>query len=500
MKNALASILLQVATALSGIIVPRFFTAFYGSAVNGLVSSIGQFITYMGLVEAGISAAGVVALYKPLAEEDHEAISGIVSAARKFYYNSGLIFIILDVLLIIAYPFIVQNEITDIGFIRMMIVILSVNGIVDYFFLGKYRVLLTADQRNYIISLVQIAGIVVITVVSIVMIKLEMSALLVKGVVAVVYVARSIVVIIYARRRYPYLDLKAKPKTEAIAQRWNALLHQIVGMICNNTDIILLTLCLTAGALSEVSVYSVYALVGYALINLFIMLSNGVTATFGQVMSVGDEEPLKRGFDSYEYFCFILVFTAYSCMAVLLMPFMQLYSADFSDAQIYTRWLLVGLFTAVGLLQSIRIPGLTLIMAAGHYKQTQSRAIAEAVINLGVSLALVFKFGIYGVLIGTCVSYLYRSTDVILYSAKRFIKGTLKKTILRLIRNAAVFAILVFLGIKFIPVHMDSWILWILWALLAGFVSLAVLMGVNLIFEPAVFKDMLGRIKGMLKR
>ena len=57
LKNMVASLMLQIVVALSGIIVPRFFTAFYGSTVNGFVSSVNQFITYMNLVEAGIGAA-----------------------------------------------------------------------------------------------------------------------------------------------------------------------------------------------------------------------------------------------------------------------------------------------------------------------------------------------------------------------------------------------------------------------------------------------------------
>ena len=63
MKNVATSFLLQIVLALSGIIVPKFFIEVFGSSVNGLVSSINQFITYMSLVEAGIGAAGTVALY-----------------------------------------------------------------------------------------------------------------------------------------------------------------------------------------------------------------------------------------------------------------------------------------------------------------------------------------------------------------------------------------------------------------------------------------------------
>ena len=498
LKNSVTAIILQLVTAISGIIVPRFFTAAYGSAVNGLASSIGQFITYMGLVEAGVSAASIVALYKPLAEGDRDGVNGIVAAAKKFYLRSGMIFVILDALLIIFYPFIVKNEITDVTFIRMMILILSLSGIVDYFILGKYRVLLTADQKNYIISLIQIGGIVILTAVSVVMIEAGMSALAVKAAAAAVYILRCLVIIWYVKRNYPDLDLRVKPDMTAISQKGPALLHQIVGMICNNTDIILLTLFLAKDGLAEVSVYSVYALVGYAIINLFISLSNGICASFGQVMSVGDTKTLAAGFEVFEYFCFILVFAAYTCMAGLLHPFITLYSADFPDAAIYTRWALVWLFTACGLLQSIRIPGLTMIIAAGHFRQTQGRAIAEAAINLIVSLALIFKFGIYGVVFGTCMSYLYRSTDTILYNAKYFLKGTLKRTFLRLGRNLAASAVLVFLGIRFIPQTMSGWFGWILAAVIYAVVCLAAITALNVLFEPAACKEMFVRIKGML--
>ena len=108
-KNALMSLLLQITLALSGIIIPRFFISLYGSPVNGLVSSIKQFITYMGLVEAGIGAAGTVALYRPIADKNVNRINGIVSAARSFYMRSGVLFTILLIAFVIFYPYAVNN-------------------------------------------------------------------------------------------------------------------------------------------------------------------------------------------------------------------------------------------------------------------------------------------------------------------------------------------------------------------------------------------------------
>lgn len=499
-KNALMSLLLQVALALSGLIVPRFFIALYGSPVNGLVSSINQFISYMGLVEAGVSAAGTVALYRPIADQDTQKVNQILSAAREFYQRSGLIFAGLVAVLVLVYPFAVKNQIEDTSFIRVMILVLSVNGLVDYFYLGKYRVFLMANQRGYVISFVQIIGTIVMTAVSVGMMVLGCSALLVKLAAAVIYLLRSLAVGLYVRKCYPQINFHQTPDRAALGQRWAALLHQIVGMVVNNTDIILLTLMLSESGLSEVSVYSVYNLVGYSLSSMMTSISNGLNSGFGEVISRGENQVLRRSFSSYEYVFFLVIFVAYTCMGVLLYPFIQLYSESFSDGVVYLRWSLVALFTLAGLLQALRLPGLTVICAAGHYKQTEGRAIAEAVINLGVSLILVRPLGIVGVLLGTCASYLYRTADVMVYSAQQFTKGTLKGTFFRILRNAVLTGVLAAGGLKLMTAKAISWGGWLASAMVFGFVTLAAFVLWNLLWEPKEFRALLDRAKDILKR
>ena len=503
-KNASMSLVLQVVLAVSGVLIPRFFIELYGSPVNGLVQSITQFISYMSLVEAGIGAAGTVALYKPIADNNQPKINSIVSAAKSFYYRSGMIFFGLVAALVVFYPYAVKNEIGDVSFIRTMIVILSLNGIVDYFYLGKYRVLLNADQKGYIISLAQIIGTVIMTVVCILLMKSDFAAgrdfsLVIKGVNAAIYILRSLIVGLYVKKKYPNVKFNSKPDFKAYDQRWAALLHQIVGMIVNNTAVILMTLLLSENALAEISVFGVYNLVAYSLYGVMNSISSGLNSGFGEVISKGETDVLNRSYSNYEYVFFLIIFVAYTCMAVLLYPFIGLYSATFTDA-IYLRWSLVALFTLSGLLQCLRLPGLTLICAAGHYKQTKWRAITEASINLIVSLALVKPLGINGVLIGMCASYLYRTTDVIVYSAKHFVKGTLKLTAWRILRNLAVSAALIAGGIWLLPSTAGSWLGWILQAVVFGVAALVLIVGLNIVCEPKEFKNLLGRVKDIIGR
>ena len=77
LKNMVASLLLQVIVLLSGLILPRFILEAYGSSVNGMITSVNQFLTYLGLAEAGVGTATVVALYTPLALNQTEEVNSI---------------------------------------------------------------------------------------------------------------------------------------------------------------------------------------------------------------------------------------------------------------------------------------------------------------------------------------------------------------------------------------------------------------------------------------
>ena len=93
--NSFSSAVLQIVTMITGMITPRVMLTVYGSDINGLITSIGQFISYFSLVEAGLAAATIYALYAPLANDDHDKINSIVTASKQFYIQSVFIFVAL---------------------------------------------------------------------------------------------------------------------------------------------------------------------------------------------------------------------------------------------------------------------------------------------------------------------------------------------------------------------------------------------------------------------
>ena len=96
------------------------------------------------------------------------------------------------------------------------------------------------------------------------------------------------------------------------------------------------------------------------------------------------------------------------------------------------------------------------IDVAGHFRETAPRSAAEAAINLGVSLILVGKLGIYGVLLGTLAALLYRTNDIILYASRRLLKRSSWQFYRVYLVNAAVFGGVAAVG-SICPVTVVSW-------------------------------------------
>ena len=292
LKNILANLILQITVALSGLILPRFFIIAYGSAMNGMIVSVTQFISYLALVEAGVSAASIVGLYKPLADNNIDEINRILSATKRFYYRSGIAYVLLLVFLVVLYPMLVQNQIQP-GITRFMIIILATSNLVDYLFLGKYKVLLMANQKGYVMMLVQTLGTVLNTIITVWLIMEGCNVLLVKFVATVIYILRFILIWIYVRKHYRFLDFNAEPNYNAINQRWAALLHQITGVIVNNTSVVVMTVFMGAKALIEVSVYGVYNMIANAISLLVGSFNSGLQSGFGELAVQGGQESAR---------------------------------------------------------------------------------------------------------------------------------------------------------------------------------------------------------------
>ena len=205
--NTTASALQQIVMFVVGLIIPSICLQFYGSETNGLVSSITQFISYITLIEAGISASMVYYLYKPLSENDDAKVSSIVSAARITYRKLGCAVVGLSLLLALGYALLSQVKGLSHFDLFLLVLAMGVSGSLEFFTMARYRVLFTADQRMYVLSFATIVGSVLNALVTIVAAVLGLSIVWLKLLAIFTVFARSAVLSIYFKKRYQNINV-----------------------------------------------------------------------------------------------------------------------------------------------------------------------------------------------------------------------------------------------------------------------------------------------------
>ncbi len=490
-RNIYTNIILQITLAVSGLIIPKFILSVYGSTVNGAVSSITQFITYAALIEMGIGNASIVALYKPIAENDTESINAIVTSSKKMYNHSGVAYILVMLFLAGIYPLLVRGQLEYSFLFILVLCIGSVNAI-DYFVLSKYKVFLIADQKYYVLNIIRATATVVLTVGSLFLIYFNISVIGVKILAVFTHLGEAVFVYVYIKRKYGWLNYKSDAHFK-IRQRWNALIHQLCATIVYNTDLVVLTLCLKARSLVVVSVYTVYNLAASTITNITSTLTTGINASFGNMLAKRENSLVSDTFRIYEFVYFIILFILYTSFAVLILPFVVCYTNGISDGN-YIRWEYGILFALAGLTAQIKEVSGVIINAAGHYRQTQRYALEEAVINIVLSLILVWPYGISGVLLATVVSHVWMDIRYMNYVRKALLHGTGKRTLFRLGRNMALFLFMTVIGM--LKMSLDTnWLVWVGQAIVTTSITTVGFIIVNCCSEWETAKQIFGMIR-----
>lgn len=493
--NIIVSLLLQIVTLICGFIVPKLIITRFGSDINGLVSSITQFLAYITLLEAGFGPVVKAALYKPIANKDSKQINNILKATEKFFRVIALIFVIYLILLSVLYPVIANTKFAFV-YTMSLILIISISTFAEYFFGMTYKLYLQAEQKTYITSIIQIVGYILNTIAIVILIKANASIHIVKLVSGLIFVLRPIAQNIYVKKKYN-INLKDADFNYSLKQKWDGLAQHIASVVHNNTDIAILTIF---APISEVSVYSVYSLVVRGVKSMVQAFTGGVDASFGDMIAKGEKEQLNRSFKTYELFYHTITTIAYACTILLIVPFIKVYTLGITDAN-YIRPLFGYLIVLAEFMWSVRLPYSSITLAAGHFKETRKGAWVEAISNIVISLLLVWKFGIVGIAIGTLVAMIIRTIEFMYHTNKYILERT---QIASLKRMGVIIIQLVIICIlaKMLPtIEMVSYISWMLYALVIALITIIVVIPINLIIYKEDTKQLIKIIQNnFLKR
>lgn len=482
--NGVLSFAQQFVTIVCGLILPQLILKTFGSSINGTMSSITQFLSFITLLQGGVGTVARLAYYKPLAMNDQQGISVAYKTVSLFYQKFSVIFCIYLAVMSVSYPLIVDTG-YDFTYIASLVLILGLSSVFEYFFGQASQMLLYAAQRNYIYSTIQIFCTIVSTLVGIYLVNIGASVHVVKLVSALIYAIRPVALWVYVQRKYS-IDNKCKPNRDLLSQRNAALVRHIAFYIHTSTDTIVLSLF---SNVLWVSVYAVHNYVISSLTNLVTSILGNTEVVFGDMIAKNECEAMDKQIPVYDLCTKILSGSCFTTCVILISRFVTLYTKGVQDIDYYHP----AFATILILAEAIYCMGITyqnVYIAAGHLRKTEWIAVCEAAINVVLSCAMVSKLGIIGVAIGTAVAMAFKTVANIWYMRKNVYNMSLRFIVSSFAVNIGIGAVLIVLFWTVFYFEINNYLMFFITGGLVFIAVTLVYLAVNYIF----YKDMMSGV------
>ena len=393
----------------------KVFLQSLGSDYLGLNSLFTNIVGLLAVAELGFGSAIDYSLYKPLAEDDKEAIKSLMKLYKKIYCTIGCVILLGGLLLLPWIPSLGSGteEIENVRFIFMMFVF---NTAVSYFF-SYYTALITADQKKYIFNIVHYAFQFLMYGMQIVILLNSTNYYAYLACQMAATVVENLIMAVITKRKYPYLREKnvkaiSKENLFTINKNVKALILNKVGMsLVTSTDNILISKLTN---LTVVGIYGNYSTIVTAIRNAFWLGITSFTASVGNQLVKGTKEECIKIFYAVQLLGNWLYGWGTTCLFVLLTPFVRLWYGEYVLAPTIVFMICFNLY-----LSGQRTVLQSYVSAAGMYHSIRYRAITEGILNVILSIVLGKYFGLSGIFAGTLISGFFcgwvPETKVIIY-------------------------------------------------------------------------------------
>ncbi|MGI6665404.1 MAG: hypothetical protein ACOX3W_08390 [Christensenellaceae bacterium] len=493
--NAVAAMLFTLMNGLFSIIVTRLVIVTFGSDFNGLNSTASQLVNIILLIEGGFTIATNVAMFRPYHDKDYPAINGILSATYRKFKKIGVIFLGVGAFVATGYTFIVNSNLpSELIFTTMLMAI--VPAAFNLYYAMKYRILLQADQKEYVISFISLLTVSAGHIINIIAIQNGGQMWMIRASTMLMALINSLLIGFYVKRSYKYIDFKTEPNFDAIKGTNDVLIQKITGVIYDTAPIIFISISPDGGTMLA-SVYAVYNNVFTLLKGVMQGIIDAPRLGFGEMVASKEREEVWPTFKLYQFIVLIALFVVLVTAAVLIMPFVTVYSQGVSDAN-YQQPLIALLMVGIMLFQMIHIPSGHLINMSGKFKisrQIQTVATIFLLITMAIG---VFINGIYGILVSVLLTAILLAVFEIGYIHLQFFSKKLK-SFFRLFLPFVIAAIpLGILEYSLLP-EISGYLELIISAVILVCINGLIGMGVGMIFNKKSTSDVLNRVLNILR-
>lgn len=402
-QNTIYGVATQVLTVLISFITRTFFIKYLSVeylGVNGLFTNI---LTVLSLAELGFGGAVVYSMYHPLAMNDNLTLKGLMRFYSKIYRVIGISVGVLGLLLVPFLSFLVKDA-PNVSNLTLIYLLFLLNSVVSYFFSYK-RSILQADQKQYIISKINLAVILIKSVAQIIILVTLKNYLLfltiqvLSTILENYYISKKVDEIYHFLNASNKIELDSKEKTNIWLNVKALMVYKIGSTALDGTDNIIISSVI---GVSAVGYLSNYLLIIGSISMVLQQLTNAITGSIGNYVATEKVERQEALLGSISFLYFMIFGFSFVSLFLLLNPFITLWlGREFTLSGylvfiISFNWYITGMMNPVWTFRSTK----------GLFVYGKYRPIISAFINIVVSLILATKLGLSGVLIGTTITRL----------------------------------------------------------------------------------------------
>ncbi len=403
-RNSFSSVGAYLLLAVLGFVVRKLFLQYFDLSYLGYEGLFGSTFTILSVMEMGAGSMFTYLLYSAIERDDREEISQIMSMFRQLYQVIGMLVIGVGLILYLFLPHIVTEPVENWTYVRIIFLVQMLVSVSTYF-LAYRRVLLLADQCEYLVVRIETLFRILGVVIKIAVIVWLQNYLMYVMVTFCTNILANLAIYSSCRRRYPYLKRVrvgiADYKEKKIDKEMRSLLvHKLSATVYSSADnIIISALC----GIRAVGLFSNYALINTNVMNLVVKTLQPLEASVGNKVNASTVEDNMVFYKGYDLFCRMLALFTFVGFSVMLQPVVVwFYGEEYLLPYAMTLAMAANNYIAV------RQYAVTAYRnALGHYDIDRNSRIASAVCNIVISVVAGILTGISGILFATAVGHCF---------------------------------------------------------------------------------------------
>lgn len=383
----------------------KIFLDTLGPEFMGLTGTLHNILGMMSLAEMGISTSICFHLYKPVRENNHEEICKLLSLFGWLYRLVGLFMLAVAVIVSCFFPFIFHKTEIPLHLIYFVFFSFLGSSLIGYF-INYRQLLLTADQRHYVVSGYTMAASIVKVLIQMFCCYYFLNYYL-WAIIELVYgVVTCIILNWKINQTYPWLKTKKslgkmlnKEYPDVLKSTKQIFIHKIKDFILGQSDQILVFAFVS---LKYVAYYGNYSMLTVRLIALLNSVMTSAEGGVGNLVAEGDEKKISSVFWELQSMRFLFAGIITVVLYFVFPPFITVWIGE--------EYLLSPFVTFLICLNMFILITRTSIDAFNHaYGQYADvwAAWAEAIVNLTVTILVASQIGIAGILLGKIVSMFF---------------------------------------------------------------------------------------------